>query len=66
MHWCTRLTFASYAALLAQPMAYPQAWAQTVTPAPAAEPLIPDWIWLAAIIVVVIVALWYFLRTRRG
>jgi hypothetical protein len=62
MHWWTRLAFTAPAALLAQPSAF----AQAVTPAPAAEPLIPDWIWMAAIVILAAAALWYFLRTRRG
>lgn len=62
MHCWIRLACTALAALF-MPTA---AWAQTVTPAPAAQPLIPDWVWMAAIVVVVIAALWYFLRTRRG
>jgi hypothetical protein len=62
MHWWTRLACTAHAALLAQPTAR----AQAVTPPPAAEPLIPDWIWMAAIVLVAASALWYFLRRRRG
>jgi hypothetical protein len=62
MHHWTRLACTAPAALLAQPTAM----AQAVTPAPAAEPLIPDWVWMAAIVAALLVALWYFLRTRRG
>jgi|GEM_PF-5965091 len=52
--------------LLAQTAGATLASAQTPTPAPAAEPLVPDWIWMAAIVIALIAALWYFLRTRRG
>jgi hypothetical protein len=62
MHRWTRLISTAPAALLAQGPAF----AQGVTPAPAAKPLIPDWVWLVGIVILVALALWYFLRTRRG
>jgi hypothetical protein len=62
MHRWTGLACTAIFLALAATMAS----AQTPTPAPAAEPLIPDWIWMAAIAIALVAAIWYFLRTRRG
>ena len=62
MHWTIRPACTISAVLAAGS----SAWAQAATPAPAAQPLVPDWIWMAAILILVAAAFWYFLRTRRG
>ena len=53
-------------ALITQGAAAVPARAQAVTPAPVAEPLVADWVWVAALVVALVGVLWYFLRTRRS
>lgn len=66
MNSWTRFSCSALVAVLAQGSAATHLWAQAVTPAPVAEPLVADWVWVAALVVAIIGALWYFLRTRRG